>query len=122
MRVHHVAMRTSDLGRLEAFYVEVLGFAVVRRSERSVWLDAEGTLLMLERADDGEPGILPGTKELIAFGIPPEACEDRVRRLRAAGVTVQHETAYTAYFRDPDGRRVALSHYPDRCGIAGEHT
>jgi hypothetical protein len=28
-------------------------------------------------------------------------------------VVVEHETDFTLYFRDPDGRRVAVSHYPD---------
>ena len=30
-------------------------------------------------------------------------------RLRAAGVAVEDRTAYTLYFRDPDGHRVGVS-------------
>ena len=90
MRVHHLAFRTRDLARLERFYTDLLGLHVARRDEeRSVWLRAGGTLLMLEQAD-----------------------ADRWRRaLAAAGVLIEDETGFTFYFRDPDGRRVALSHY-----------
>ncbi len=52
-----------------------------------------------------------GTKDLVAFGIE-EADADRWRRtLAAAGIAIEAETAFTLYFRDPDGRRLALSHY-----------
>ena len=112
MRVHHLAFRTRDLVRLERFYTDVLGLTVGRRDEdRSVWLRAGGTTLMLEQAEDGEPGIVDGSKELVAFAID-EADKARWRRaLEANGVAVEGETAFTLYFRDPDGRRVALSHY-----------
>ena len=37
MRIHHLAFRTGNLARLEAFYVGALGLAVVQRNEeRSV--------------------------------------------------------------------------------------
>jgi catechol 2,3-dioxygenase-like lactoylglutathione lyase family enzyme len=109
MRVHHIAFRTADLARLEVFYVDVLGFTVSRRqADYSVWLDAGGALLMLERAEAGEPEVPPGSMELVAFAAAPgdEA------KLAAAGVPIEARTAFTVYFRDPDGRRIALSHYP----------
>jgi catechol 2,3-dioxygenase-like lactoylglutathione lyase family enzyme len=107
VRIHHVALRTADLGRLERFYVEVLGFRVARRDDArgSVWLDAGGAVLMLERADAGEPTVPAGTRELLAFAV-----EDK--ELWRGRVAVEAETAHTLYFRDPDGRRVALSSYP----------
>jgi catechol 2,3-dioxygenase-like lactoylglutathione lyase family enzyme len=112
MRVHHLAFRTLDVPRLERFYTDVLGLNVARRDgERSVWLRAGGTLVMLEAADTGEPPVPAGTKDLVAFGIE-EADADRWRRtLAAAGIAIEAETAFTLYFRDPDGRRLALSHY-----------
>jgi glyoxylase I family protein len=112
MRVHHLAFRTRDLTRLERFYTDALGLSVARRdSERSVWLRAGGTILMLEQAEGEEPGVPPGARELVAFGIEaPDV--DRWRRVLAAnGIDVEDETAFTLYFRDPDGRRIALSHY-----------
>jgi catechol 2,3-dioxygenase-like lactoylglutathione lyase family enzyme len=109
MRVHHIAFRTADVARLEAFYTGVLGFTVARRQgDYSVWLDAGGALLMLERAEPGEPPVPHGSMELVAFAAPPE----HEARLAAAGIAIEARTAFTVYFRDPDGRRIALSHYP----------
>ncbi|HEY8077256.1 MAG TPA: VOC family protein [Labilithrix sp.] len=108
MRIHHIALRTRDLARLERFYVETLGFVVTRRQEHSVWLGAGGAILMLERADDGEPAVPKGSKELVAFAISPEEHAEYTHL-----VAVEARTASTIYFRDPDGRRVALSAYPD---------
>lgn len=99
-------MRSTDVSRLERFYAGVLGLRVVKRdpARGSVWLDAGGTVLMLERAQDGEPAVPGGTMELVAFAV-----EDKERwRDRVA---VEAETAHTLYFRDPDGRRVAVSDY-----------
>lgn len=113
MRVHHLALRTRELARLEAFYSSVLGLAVTKRDgERSLWLDAGGTIVMLERADEGEPAIAAGTKEMIAFAIDPEKRAFYMGRLEAAGVAVEASTSFTLYVRDPDGRRVGLSSYP----------
>lgn len=124
MRVHHIALRTHGLERLERFYAGPLGLSVLRRdgARGSVWLDAGGAILMLEGADSTEPAIPPGTKELVAFAVDDK--EAWRRRLEAAGVVVEDETAYTLYFRDPDGRRVAVSTFvsplPTSPGPGGE--
>ena len=114
MRIHHVALRTVDVARLERFYVDVIG---VPRMERphgtSTWLDAGGTILMIERNDDGEPALDPTSKELIAFGISPGEHAAVLARLERAGVRIEARTEYTLYVRDPDGRRVGVSSYPD---------
>lgn len=113
MRVHHLAFRTGDLARLEHFYVHALGLAVVRRTEsRSVWLDAGGALVMLERADPGEPSPAPGAMDLVAFVVAPETRAFYTDKLTRAGVTIEGSTDFTLYVRDPDGRRIGLSSYP----------
>jgi glyoxylase I family protein len=113
MRIHHIALRTSDLDRLERFYVGLLGLPVVaRHGTRSIWLELEGTLLMLERAEDGERRIARSTNELLAFSVEPSELPSYVDKLSSAGVVVEASTEFTRYFRDPDGRRIALSHYP----------
>jgi len=115
MRIHHIAFRTHDLPRLVAFYVDVLGFGVSRRQEdRSVWLDAGDAILMLERSDEGEPAPSDGTKELVAFAIRREEHAIYTERLDRAGVALETGTASTIYFRDPDGRRVGLSAWPEK--------
>jgi catechol 2,3-dioxygenase-like lactoylglutathione lyase family enzyme len=113
MRLHHLAFRTRDLARLERFYVEGLGLAVMRRQEaRSVWLDAEGALVMLELSEADEPSPAPGTKELVAFTVAADSRVACTERLARAGVSVEASTDYTLYVRDPDGRRIGLSSYP----------
>ena len=113
MRVHHIALRTRDLERLERFYVDMLGFTVTRRQAHSVWLDAGGSIVMLERATDSEPEVPAGTQELFAFAIAPAECAEYMDRLARGGASIEARTASTMYFRDPDGRRVGLSAYPD---------
>ena len=112
MRVHHLAFRSGDLAQLERFYVGALGLPVVRRQDQSVWLDAGGTLLMLERRDEDETGHPPGSKELVAFAVAPDARALTIERLARAGVSVEASTEFTLYVRDPDGRRIGLSSYP----------
>ena len=94
-------MRTADVPRLEAFYAGVLGLRVVRRDDArgSVWLEAGGAVLMVERATPCEPPVAAETRELLAFSV----YDKQGWRTRVA---VEDETAHTLYFRDPDGRRV----------------
>ncbi len=97
------------------FYRRALGLRELRRparSARSVWLAAGGAIVMIERSERGEPAIPKGSRELVAFGVS----ETEHRRLRARlerlGVPFDGETSFTSYFRDPDGRRVGISHFP----------
>jgi len=112
MRIHHLAMRTRDLARLRAFYCDTLGFAAERDDERRVWLRAGDAIVMLERAGDGEPAPPEGSMELTAFAIDAASRPSIERRLAERGIAIEARTDYTIYFRDPDGRRVAVSHYP----------
>lgn len=115
MRLHHLALRTSDLGTLERFYTGVLGLSVLRRDEgRSVWLDAAGTIVMLEARASTEPAVDPRSMELTCFALAPDEHRGFVERLRAANVSIEGSTAYTVYFRDPDGRRIGLSSFPEK--------
>ncbi|MGH7286000.1 MAG: VOC family protein [Polyangiaceae bacterium] len=112
MRVHHIAFRTHDLAALERFYVEVLRFSVkTRLGQRSVWLDAGDAILMLEKAAQGEPKIPAKSMEFVAFAIRPTERDPMLDRLEAYGISVEHRTEYTIYFRDPDGRRVGVSYF-----------
>ncbi len=112
MRVHHIALRTRDLEKLERFYAGVLGLAVMRRhGTRSVWLDAEGTVMMIEHAGADEPSIAAGSMELVAFATDDVERAAIERNLTNAGVVIEARTEHTLYFRDPDGRRVAVSTY-----------
>ena len=97
------------MSALERFYAGTLGLTVTRRTEGlSVWLDAGGSILMLELRDEGEPGVPPGSKELVAFAVSPEV----LARVKEARIEIEARTSYTLYVRDPDGRRIGLSSYP----------
>jgi catechol-2,3-dioxygenase len=120
--LHHLALRTPELERLEEFYVTVLGLRVLRRDRArgSVWLGVGSVVLMLERAAPGEPQVSAGSLDLIAFAA--EHADDARgalaswrARLEDAGVAVEGATEHTLYFRDPDGRRVGVSafRWPD---------
>lgn len=125
--VHHVAVQVRDLPRAEAFYAGVLGLEVARRwpaaegGDRSVWLDAGGgTVLMLERAaPDARPPAedpfahLHAGWHVVALRIEAASRGAWEERLARAEVPVVHRSAWSLYVRDPDGNRVALSHYPD---------
>jgi catechol 2,3-dioxygenase-like lactoylglutathione lyase family enzyme len=114
VRIHHLAFRTTDLTRLERFYAGVLGLEVLRRDgSRSVWLDAGGAIVMLERREDGEPAVDQASMELTCFAVAPRDAPAFLERLAEAGVPIEGRTAFSVYFRDPDGRRIGLSAYPE---------
>jgi glyoxylase I family protein len=118
----HLAVLVRDLDAAEGFYAGVLDLAVIRRWEddagrpRSVWLDlGDGGFLAVERAGAAGPrraDDAPG-HHCLALRIDAASRPGWVARLGSAGVAVERETAYTVYFRDPEGNLVALSHWPD---------
>jgi catechol-2,3-dioxygenase len=121
VRIHHLAFRTADLPRLEGFYRDAVGLEVLRRDgTRSAWLDAGGAILMLEQGSDDEPAIDRRSLELTCFGIEPGEHLAIVSRLEAAGVGIEGRTAYSLYFRDPDGRRIGISSYPTELESASQ--
>jgi catechol 2,3-dioxygenase-like lactoylglutathione lyase family enzyme len=117
LRLHHVALQVTDLDVARAFYVDVLGLVVVREQAHSVWVDAGGVIVMLERCtgpviNDDWPSDRPGPF-VVAFSVRPDERAGWLERLAAANVAVDHASGFTIYFRDPFGARLALSHYPE---------
>jgi catechol 2,3-dioxygenase-like lactoylglutathione lyase family enzyme len=116
MRIHHVALRTRSVARLKAFYGDLLGLDAAGPpggTGESVWLDAGGTIVMVEPASEEEPVVPAGTRELIAFRVARADLGRMEARLQAQGVPIEARTGFTIYFRDPDGRRVGLSCHPE---------
>jgi catechol 2,3-dioxygenase-like lactoylglutathione lyase family enzyme len=117
MRLHHVAIQVPDLDAAEAFYVGVLGLVVTRRQGHALWVDAGGTILMLERcsgaADTGPWASAAPGPFVVAFAIAASERAGWQARLEAAAVAIDHASGFTLYFRDPWGARLALSHYPE---------
>lgn len=131
LAVHHLAIVTEHLDRLERFYAGVLGLPVLRRWDdeagrpRSVWLElGGGAFLAIERApeargaDAARPaGAAPAPGwHCVALGIARDERERWRARLGDAGHPVERETSFTIYARDPDNNLVALSHHPDPAG------
>jgi hypothetical protein len=56
-------------------------------------------------------GISPGFF-LLSFRVEPASKVALEARLAAAGARIESRTDYTSYARDPEGNRVAISHYP----------
>jgi catechol 2,3-dioxygenase-like lactoylglutathione lyase family enzyme len=124
-RLHHVALRCSELERCERFYSEVLGLEVLKRwpgdggRDRSVWLalgDGQG-FLALERADvpraQGPFEAAPAGWYVVALSVPREARTRWEEHLAAHGIEVVRESPWSLFFADPEGNRVALTHWPE---------
>ena len=113
--LHHLAFRTRDIEELAAFYTSAVGLEVRQGGSkgRSIWLALGNAIVMIELADPGELQVNPGSMELVCFGISVDMLPYYRDRLLAYGVATEGETPYSIYFRDPDGRRVGLSHYPE---------
>ncbi|MBU6160165.1 MAG: VOC family protein [Myxococcales bacterium] len=113
--LHHIALRTNNPTQLADFYVRVCGLQVVPNppaSASGLWLHAGGVVFMVERREADEPGPASGTLDLLAFEAAQPDVHAVLAFLAEQRVEVEACTGFTAYFRDPDGRRVALSTYP----------
>jgi catechol 2,3-dioxygenase-like lactoylglutathione lyase family enzyme len=126
MNVHHLALGVHDLERQTDFYSRVVGLKIVQwhhddsGGRRSAWLAlGDEAFLALEKV--GRPPPHPGDSWhddapgyfLLALQIGASERESFKSRLREHGVPIHHESAWTLYFRDPEGNRVALSHHPN---------
>ncbi|GAC1351615.1 MAG: hypothetical protein NVSMB1_06320 [Polyangiales bacterium] len=124
--VHHIAVVVADLARSEAFYRTLLDIPVQAKAmkrwqykegaERSVWLALDGgAFLAIERAEASIPvrvDLSPGW-HCVAFAIAKDQRPRTRQRLALAGISIERESAYSIFVRDPDFNLVSLSHYPD---------
>jgi glyoxylase I family protein len=120
--VHHLALGTRDVERLARFYREAFGLSEVSRQMgaagelRSIWLDLGGPLLMIEGTLASDRARVEGTGPglfLLALRVSVSERAPLEQRLEALGTPIESRTQYTSYARDPDGNRIAFSHYPD---------
>jgi glyoxylase I family protein len=116
LHLHHLAIQVFDLERAAQFYQNLFGLPETRRQEHSVWLALGGAILMLERCtQEAQPA--PWKSEqpgLLVLALQIDASERQAfrERLRAHNISIENETKFSLYFRDPDGNRLAVSHYP----------
>jgi catechol 2,3-dioxygenase-like lactoylglutathione lyase family enzyme len=119
-RLHHVALGARDVETVAAFYRGALGLTERDRhltadgDLRSIWLDLGDSILMIERTASPArevEGVGAGPF-LLALAVDPADRAAVEERLLAAGAPIEDRTEFTSYARDPEGNRVAISHWP----------
>lgn len=121
--IHHVAIIGSDYEQSKHFYVDILGFAVIRehyREEQQDWkidLRLEGAELELFIKADcpARPG-WPGKEAygLRHLALRVDSVEDTVRELNDKGVATEpiRRDTFTGekmtFFHDPDGLPIEI--------------
>jgi catechol 2,3-dioxygenase len=128
VRIGHVHLRTSDVDRVKAFYVGVLGFEVVAELRGIPGWGTTGDVLFVsaggyhhhlafntwKSAGGGpQPDGVAGLHH-VAIRYPTRAAlADAVRRLQEAGVPLRqladHGTHEAIYLSDPDGNDLELA-------------
>ena len=126
LRLHHLALGSPDPEHLACFYHRAFDLPVERTHRyedgtvRSVWLRLASGVLMIEHVDPRTPHHSPRPKTpnepseglfLLAFEVSKASHSEHIGRLETLGCVVEGSTSYTSYLRDPDGNRIALSHY-----------
>ena len=109
-RLAEVALFTSDVDGVTAFYELVLGSPADERSDRHAVFMLGELVLRIHVAVEPAPGDAPADDH-VAFTL--DGLDDRAAALTAAGVAVDgpRELPWgrSAYVRDPDGRLVELA-------------
>lgn len=130
--LHHIALGVARVEEIAAFYRQIFDLEEHARHHyedgrlRSIWLDLGGPILMVEysqslAAQSGRNTALAAVEPdtavgeglfLTAFSVA-DADERRAveRRAEAAGQSIETRSEFSSYFRDPEGNRVAVSHY-----------
>lgn len=116
LELSHFEIRSRDLALMEGFYTRALGMVATDRGagDGMVFLSAhpgEHHQIVLSEAEDG--AFAAGSLDHLAFRV---ADLDTLRRRHRAIVehggreveTVSHGTAWSVYFRDPEGNRLEL--------------
>ncbi len=120
-RLHHLALGARDVDALAGFYAKAFGLEETTRHQypdgrlRSVWLDMDATILMIEHTEQPTRRVVGvgAGPFLLAFAV--DGVEERLaleRRLVELGVTIEERTEFSSYLRDIEGNRLAISHYP----------
>lgn len=123
-RLHHIALGTREVERVAAFYREAFSLEERARFDdgegglRSIWLTLGDSILMIERTDEPPHAVtrIGAGPFLLAFTVAPSERAASEAALERAGAVIEFRTEYTSYARDPDGNRVAISHYPEPRG------
>ena len=116
-RVAYCVLYVADLGMMARFYEDTLGLPVVERGPRFVAFGGVGAPLALEGGGPPPEGARGKDRNptLVQFAVPD--IEAGVAVLRERGVAPEGEIrrgpwGALAFFRDPEGNRLALLQAP----------
>lgn len=127
MKLHHLALGARDVSALAAFYRDAFGLpeSALHHHEdgtiRSIWLELGEAVLMIEACHDTRvvEGIGAGLF-LLAFEVPAHERLEAEQRLLSLGGSIDERGRFTTFARDPEGNRVAISHYPLDAALAAK--
>jgi len=117
--LHHIALGARSVERVASFYRQVFGLRELTRHHytdgqiRSIWLDLNGAILMIEKTDRTREivqGIDAGPF-LLAFGVEASRRVGVEQLLESLGHRIESRTEFTSYARDPEGNRIAVSSF-----------
>ena len=116
LRLSHVGLFVSDIGRMADFYRRMLGFAVTDQGKTG---EIEFVFLSRDPRDHHQivlvtgrsPGLSDRIVNQISFRVGSlDELQSFFRRIRDEGVRgldpICHGNAWSVYFRDPDGNRL----------------
>jgi catechol 2,3-dioxygenase-like lactoylglutathione lyase family enzyme len=118
-QIDHVAIAVTDVERSADWYCDVLGMD--RRhpewGSMPAMVCAGDTCIALFTVA-GEPSPVPGRDAVamrhLAFRVDRAGFERAQEELRDRGIELEfmdHETAHSVYFQDPDGHRLEITTY-----------
>ena len=113
---------TNDSERATKVYRDVLGFAVIDEDEYAVVLDANGTMIRLNKGRDFKPAqgtvmgwevddIHAAIRELASRGVQFEQFNLPFMKQDQLGVWTPPNGDRVAWFKDPDGNVLSLSQH-----------
>lgn len=120
---HHVAIQVRDVERVAAFYRDVLGLKELARHQRddgalhSIWVQvgfmpAAGFFAIELAGLNSTSALSPLGFSMIALRIDAADRASLATRLAEQGVTIEKQSVWTLYVRDPENNLVGLSHHP----------
>ena len=116
--IHHLALGCLNLKRMLAFYESFTDFSLLEKhrfsdgSLRSIWLQSDGVILMLELIEQKQLLEASNDQGLFLMAVPLRDEPQLRRQLSQAEIPIESESDYSLYIRDPEGNRLAFSSYP----------
>jgi catechol 2,3-dioxygenase-like lactoylglutathione lyase family enzyme len=115
-------VNTTDPEKAKAFYGDTLGFRLTGDDDFAVVFDANGTMLRVGKARQFTPAqgtilgwqvddIHAAVKELVARGVKFEQFNLPFMKQDESGVWMAPGGDQVAWFKDPDGNVLSISHH-----------